>query len=511
MEKNKKQDHTADTPAEAVQRKPSVIQEFSKVATNPKQSILILVVLIGILGYVLFNVFMSLDSKKEKTENQQVQAPIPDQVLKTQKITQSNRGIPEIPRLPQVSKFKNKLLLPDKVSVKDQDKDVKADSNSASKSNVPNTQSSVNNLPIVTPTDNNLLNFPGIGDSDDIEPILPTHEMNQALQERKEKKWKAPIMLISGTPPKKTPEQIAQDKAFHKRGNMDMVLGQGKIIEAVIETAINSDFGGTVRAVISRDVYSGGGKVILIPKGSRVFGNYSKGFMIYGRIPIIWNKIDMPNGYTLTFAGTDIDNLGRPGTEGRVDNKWKERMSNTILMSAVNISVANALDKIVAPPINSEVAAKNSAASTSMRDIAFAIFKDPAKSNDQKIQEICANVQNLISDKTSDAYTTFSAACFALNTKADATAAEKLSSLITSVNSAADSLLQNNDQNINSTKAQDASKEAFTNITDTLKNMLEQQEFNPTVTINQGSVIKIYVNKDYTFPKDAIHNRRLIQ
>ena len=88
---------------------------------------------------------------------------------------------------------------------------------------------------------------------------------------------KSSIVLIAGVLPKKTAEQIEEEANFQNRGNMEFVLGRGKIIDAVLETGINTDFGGEVRAVIGRDVFSESGKMILIPKGSRVFGTYSIG------------------------------------------------------------------------------------------------------------------------------------------------------------------------------------------------------------------------------------------
>ena len=46
----------------------------------------------------------------------------------------------------------------------------------------------------------------------------------------------------------------------------------------------------------------------------------------------------------------------------------------------------------------------------------------------------------------------------------------------------------------------------FKDITDVAKELLEKQKFDPTITIDQGTLIKIYVNKDYKFPKAAIKN-----
>lgn len=57
--------------------------------------------------------------------------------------------------------------------------------------------------------------------------------------------------------------------------NMHLILGRGKMLDVIIESTVNTDFGGEIRAIISRDVYSEWGRNILIPKGSRVLGTYN--------------------------------------------------------------------------------------------------------------------------------------------------------------------------------------------------------------------------------------------
>ncbi len=52
-------------------------------------------------------------------------------------------------------------------------------------------------------------------------------------------------------------------------------IAQGKLLTAVLETAINTEIPGFVRAIISRDVYAEAGNQILVPRGSRLFGTYS--------------------------------------------------------------------------------------------------------------------------------------------------------------------------------------------------------------------------------------------
>jgi type IV secretion system protein VirB10 len=188
-------------------------------------------------------------------------------------------------------------------------------------------------------------------------PTLPfdTRSQSDDAKKKLEQKRKSTIVLIAGAPRPKSPEQIEQETDFKIRGDMHLVLGRGKMLDAIIESAINTDFGGEIRAIISRDVYSEWGRNVLIPKGSRVFGVYNTGISgAYGRVAIEWTRIDLSSGYTINFGGTGMDALGRKGQQGRVDNKFKERFGNAILRSAFNITLASTLDTIVKPVTSTE-------------------------------------------------------------------------------------------------------------------------------------------------------------
>jgi type IV secretion system protein VirB10 len=330
-------------------------------------------------------------------------------------------------------------------------------------------------------------------------------------KKRREAKRKSSIVLIAGVPEKKTPSQIAEEANFQDRGDMAFVLGRGKIIEAVLETAINTDLGGEVRAIISRDVFSEREKIILIPKGSKIFGAYTTGIDgAYGRIAIIWNRIDLSNGYTITLDAIAVDNLGRKGEQGRVDNKYKERLTNAVLLSAFNIGLANALDKVVAPPVNSQAAAANAAVAANIQSLAQSINNGPG-TEDVKISQICSSVMNAIPDKTSAAYISMMQACNTAQNPTGSQPGQRIVALMTAVTNAAASLLTSTATASTPTQAQTASKKAFTNISDTMKGMIQQHEFRPTITIDQGTVIKIYVNKDYKFPQSVLRKSRLIK
>lgn len=470
---------------------PEVQNELSKVATNPKQSILILLVISAVFIFIFFKLFIA--------DNKPAEVVAPSAPTDITKPTQDNsKNLPEIPKLPEAPKLETPVeppppppLPPPPPKVADVPKlplpttsvDNNADK-SADKASLPSVVSSP--LP------------GGIAESDE-------------EKKRREAKRKSSIVLIAGVPEKKTPSQIAEEANFQDRGDMAFVLGRGKIIEAVLETAINTDLGGEVRAIISRDVFSEREKIILIPKGSKIFGAYTTGIDgAYGRIAIIWNRIDLSNGYTITLDAIAVDNLGRKGEQGRVDNKYKERLTNAVLLSAFNIGLANALDKVLAPPVNSQAAAANAAVAANIQSLAQSINNGPG-TEDVKISQICSSVMNAIPDKTSAAYISMMQACNTAQNPTGSQPGQRIVALMTAVTNAAASLLTSTATASTPTQAQTASKKAFTDISDTMKGMIQQHEFRPTINIDQGTVIKIYVNKDYKFPQSVLRKSRLIK
>jgi len=426
---------------------PEVEQELSKVATNPKQSIIILVVVAGVFLYLFFNLFVGSGDTPKQTSN-----PIPDNVVKPVQIP-IDTAIPAIPALPTPPKLEDPALPPPPPVPATQDV-------------MPPSPLSQDKTPLPMPESSKDVNLSPAN------PTLPLDIRSQSDEAKKklEAKRKSAIVLIAGAPKPKTPEQVEQETDFKQRGDMHLILGRGKMLDAIIESAVNTDFGGEIRAIISRDVYSEWGRNILIPKGSRVFGTYNTGTNgAYGRIAIEWTRIDLPTtGYTINFGGTGMDNLGRKGQQGRVDNKFKERFSNAVLRSAFNIALASTLDSIVKPVESSQSASTQSAAASA---------------------------------------TSINTACTTIPVQqASATPAQKLAALVSAITTACTTASQESTASTTPSQTQTASTQAFKDITDVAKELLEKQKFDPTITIDQGTLIKIYVNKDYKFPKAAIKN-----
>ena len=121
-----------------------------------------------------------------------------------------------------------------------------------------------------------------------------------------------------------------------KNRRIDALVAQGTMIKGVLETAIQSDLPGQVRAVVSEDVWSFDGRRVLIPSGTRLIGEYRSGLSRgQTRILIVWTRMLRSDGVSAMLGSYGTDSLGRSGLSGYVDNHYLERFGSAILLSIV--------------------------------------------------------------------------------------------------------------------------------------------------------------------------------
>lgn len=122
--------------------------------------------------------------------------------------------------------------------------------------------------------------------------------------------------------------------------NRGLTVAQGTIMPAVLETALNSDLPGMTRAVVSKDVRSFDSSRVLIPRGSRLIGQYRSGLSLgASRAFVIWTRVIRPDGVSVQIGSPATDPLGRAGLAGAVDRHFLERFGGSILLSVVNAGV----------------------------------------------------------------------------------------------------------------------------------------------------------------------------
>ena len=120
---------------------------------------------------------------------------------------------------------------------------------------------------------------------------------------------------------------------------------EGTVIAAVLETALNSDLPGYVRAVVTREVRGFDGSAVLVPRGSRLIGQYKSGVALgQSRTFVIWTRMIRPDGVTIELSAPATDGLGRGGLDGDVDTHFFERFGGAVLLSLLNLGVGAAVD-----------------------------------------------------------------------------------------------------------------------------------------------------------------------
>ena len=123
-------------------------------------------------------------------------------------------------------------------------------------------------------------------------------------------------------------------------------IAQGELMQATLETAINSDLPGMVRAVLSYPVYAYVGEMPLLPAGSRLIGQYSSAASngsASTRVFVIWNRVITPSGVSLMINSPGSDALGRAGMGADAINRhfW-QRFGTAALLSIMGATAATA-------------------------------------------------------------------------------------------------------------------------------------------------------------------------
>jgi type IV secretion system protein VirB10 len=119
-----------------------------------------------------------------------------------------------------------------------------------------------------------------------------------------------------------------------------MIVPQGTTIPAVLETPINSAAPGLVRAITARDVSGFDGSRVLIPKGSRLFGDYPSNIQPgQSRVLVTWTTLVRPDGVAIKLGSPAADANGGFGIPGRVNNHTLARVGSALLQSALAVGV----------------------------------------------------------------------------------------------------------------------------------------------------------------------------
>lgn len=120
--------------------------------------------------------------------------------------------------------------------------------------------------------------------------------------------------------------------------NPSTTVIQGTLINAVLETALDSTSPGQTRAVVTRHIHGFDGTRVLIPRGTRLYGVYEADVARgQNRAQIRWTRLLRPDGVSVALDSPAADPLGRAGIRATVNNHFLQRLGNALMGTASNI------------------------------------------------------------------------------------------------------------------------------------------------------------------------------
>jgi type IV secretory pathway VirB10-like protein len=129
----------------------------------------------------------------------------------------------------------------------------------------------------------------------------------------------------------------------NKLHNLGYLILEGKLLDAVLESAINSDLPGRLRAVLRNDIYGEQGRIVLLPAGTRLIGQYNSAVRKgQARVFVIWQRAIRPDGVEILLDSFGTDALGRAGIAGEVDNHYREIFAVSAMLSIIGAGASNA-------------------------------------------------------------------------------------------------------------------------------------------------------------------------
>ena len=111
------------------------------------------------------------------------------------------------------------------------------------------------------------------------------------------------------------------------------IINEGTIFSAVLETAINSELPGVVRARITRPIYDSINlQQIAIPRGSVALGEYNSSVLVgQNRVYMIFHRIIFPDGRSISLVTGGTDAAGASGIVADTNKRFFERFGLSLL------------------------------------------------------------------------------------------------------------------------------------------------------------------------------------
>lgn len=165
----------------------------------------------------------------------------------------------------------------------------------------------------------------------------------------------APSALIPGADPAQpsAPTATSSRRAFlGQRGNRSTesperimrlaspyVVQAGSVIPAAIITGIRSDLPGQITAQVTQNVYdSPTGRILLIPQGSRLIGEYDSDVAAgQNRVLLAWDRLILPGGHSILLDRLPgADAAGMAGLEDQTNYHWGNMLKAALISTLLS-------------------------------------------------------------------------------------------------------------------------------------------------------------------------------
>lgn len=117
----------------------------------------------------------------------------------------------------------------------------------------------------------------------------------------------------------------------------ELTITKGTVIPCTLVTALASDTPGFVTCTTTNDVTGTTQDVVLLPRGSRIFGEYRSDIRPgQSRIFVVWDSAETPDHVQIDLSSPGTDALGRNGFDGQVDNHWWSRFGAALMFTLID-------------------------------------------------------------------------------------------------------------------------------------------------------------------------------
>lgn len=118
------------------------------------------------------------------------------------------------------------------------------------------------------------------------------------------------------------------------------MLQAGAVIPAALITGIRSDLPGQITAQVTQNIYdSPTGRILLIPQGARLIGEYDSEVAAgQRRVLLAWDRLILPGGRSIALDRLPgADTTGMAGLADRTDYHWGSMLKAALVSTLLGV------------------------------------------------------------------------------------------------------------------------------------------------------------------------------